>query len=259
MKFSDEVLMAYADGELTGELRAEVQQAIETDPQIAQRVARHQALRRSVQAHFAGVLAEPVPQRLIAASSSAAPVTAPASDAIAQDASKVVPLRRARFPRWSLPQWAAVAASFVLGAGAWQLINRGAGSLIVERAGHLVAVGSLEQALSDQLVAAQSAGSPVQIGISFRSNSGGYCRTFRVPSAAYAGLACRSDEQWRIQLLGRNESASTNPSGYRQAASALPPWLAQEVESSIAGEPLDAGAEARARAERWRGQPSPRL
>jgi len=39
MTFSDEVLMAYADGELDATTRAQVQQAIGADPELARRVA----------------------------------------------------------------------------------------------------------------------------------------------------------------------------------------------------------------------------
>jgi len=123
--------------------------------------------------------------------------------------------------------------------------------MIVERGGHLVASGTLAQALSNQLVPDQTASSPVRIGISFRSKSGTYCRTFVVPSNMSAGLACRDRERWRLQVLGSDQGAATNSSGYRQASSALPPWLAQQVDTVIAGEALDAQAEASARARDW--------
>jgi uncharacterized protein YaiL (DUF2058 family) len=67
MSFSDETLMAYADGELEPAARAEVESAMRGDPEVAARVARHQALRTDVFAAFAPVLDEPVPARLSAA------------------------------------------------------------------------------------------------------------------------------------------------------------------------------------------------
>ena len=64
MKISDELLMAYADNELDAPQREAIEQAMQTDPSIAQAVARHQALRRDVFDAFAGVLDEPVPAKL---------------------------------------------------------------------------------------------------------------------------------------------------------------------------------------------------
>lgn len=242
MRLSDEVLMAYADGELDGELRAEVRHAIETDPDIARRVAQHAAARRSIRDAFAAVLDEPVPERLIAA-------TRGASATVRPSPVRLVPRpRRLQLPSW--PQWAAMAASLLLGAGLWQLIGRGEGPLFTERAGTLAATGALARALSGQLAANQSAQAPVQIGISFRSRNGSYCRTFTVRSDSYAGMACRDVAGWQVQMLGR--APRVEASGYRQAASGLPPWLAQQVDSSIAGEPLDAPGEAQARARDWR-------
>ncbi|MTW05150.1 anti-sigma factor family protein, partial [Pseudoduganella ginsengisoli] len=67
MSFSEETLMAYADGELAPPEREQVERAMQGDPELAARVARHQALRSDVFAAFAPVLDEPVPARLAAA------------------------------------------------------------------------------------------------------------------------------------------------------------------------------------------------
>ena len=53
MKFSDETLMAYADGELDDDQRAAIERAVGADPALAERVAQHQALRSDVFAAFA--------------------------------------------------------------------------------------------------------------------------------------------------------------------------------------------------------------
>ena len=67
MSFSDEIVMAYVDGELGDATRAALELAMATDPDLAQRVARHRELRTRVQGAFDPVLAEPVPERLLAA------------------------------------------------------------------------------------------------------------------------------------------------------------------------------------------------
>jgi len=70
MNLSDETLMAYADGELDDATRQQIREAINRDPEIARRVASHQALRDSLRSSFEPVLAEAVPDRLLAAARS---------------------------------------------------------------------------------------------------------------------------------------------------------------------------------------------
>src|SRR5712671_5261892 len=116
MTFSDDVLMAYADGELDLRTRAQVEDAMAADPQIARRVAAHQALRGILRSGFEKVLDEPIPERLIAAARANHRQTS--LDGV------VVPLRPRRgptlgLPQWAWPQWGAIAASFVLGALVW--------------------------------------------------------------------------------------------------------------------------------------------
>ena len=67
MTISDEILMAYADGELDAAAREAVESAMREDPQIEKRVAAHRALRRRVQAAYSGELSEGVPERLLRA------------------------------------------------------------------------------------------------------------------------------------------------------------------------------------------------
>jgi hypothetical protein len=247
MRFPDEVLMAYADGELDPETRSQVQAAIATDPDVARRVAAHTALRASVRATFDRVLDEPIPERLIAA--------ARASRAARPD-SRIIPLHRkstVRLPSW--PQWGALAASFVLGAVVWQFGTRHAPAVLLERNGRVFASAALAQALSNQLASAQSPQSEVQIGVSFRSKSGQYCRTFQLRDEnVLSGLACRADEQWQLEVVVPGARSPRGPSTYRQAASALPAAVIQAVNDSISGEPLDAQAEAAARAKQWQAR-----
>src|SRR5262249_49157889 len=87
------------------------------------------------------------------------------------------------------PPSLALAAALVLGIllGAW-LRPRGPLGL---RNGELIADGALAQSLSRQLASNQAATAPVQIGVSFRSRGGAYCRTFVLNGTeALAGLAC---------------------------------------------------------------------
>jgi len=252
MTFSDDVLMAYADGELDLRTRAQVEDAMAADPQIARRVAAHQALRKRLSSGFDKVLDEPVPERLIAA--------ARATSRVRSENRVVVPLRprRARkvaLPNWAWPRWGAIAASFVLGALVWHFGTHWYSSdPVTERNGQLLAACALDQALSNQLASSQSAQAPVQIGVSFRSKGGSYCRTFQLrEQTQLAGLACRNQDQWRLEALARSEVSAGPQSEFRPAASALPESIAQAVDQAIEGEPLDAQGEERARTDGWRG------
>ena len=56
MKYDDETLMAYADGELDAAQRAQIDAAIAQDPGLALRVQEHKALRARMTGAFSRVL-----------------------------------------------------------------------------------------------------------------------------------------------------------------------------------------------------------
>lgn len=242
MSFSEEILMAYADGELDEATRRAVEQAMRHDPSLAARVRRHQALRRDVYGAYAPALEEVVPQRLHAA------VRSP----------KVVHLdsiRAARLPppppprRWSWPEWGAIAATLVLGVGAGALGMKAMEeeSQVVLADGVLSARGVLDAALTQQLASAGPRHAPVRVGLSFMSREGNYCRTFLLPKAA--GLACRSGSGWSVPVLA--EDATAVGGQYRQAGSALPEAVLDAIDERIAGKALDIQAEQLARDKGW--------
>jgi hypothetical protein len=244
----EETLMAYVDGELDASARKQVEIAIAEDPEMARRVARHQALRDRLRSSFATVLDEPVPQRLVSLVRTAA--TGPRQPQVLQ-----FPRRPAVQRSWR--QWGSLAAGFVLGALVWQFTGRLYYSgPISESHGQLVAAGALAQALTGQLAAQQDASAAAQIGISFRSKRGDYCRTFLLrDTTGAAGLACRQNDQWTVQVLAHTDAPIQSPGQYRQAASSVPPAVLRAVDDSIAGEPLDSVAESQARADGWRAKP----
>jgi hypothetical protein len=245
MTFSDETVMAYVDGELDEKGRAAMDAALASDPELARRVAPHRALRDRLRGEFAPVLQEPVPERLIFAARGAAARPRPTN---------VIPLPPQLRARWSWPQWAAMAASLAVGVLVAPLLWReGAGGPLAVRGGHVVATGTLARALSEQLASNQAAGAPVGIGVSFLSRNGSYCRTFLLrEQSALAGLACREQDQWRLEALAAATPSSAAPEQYRPAASSLPPAVANTIDELIVGEPLDAGAESAARSRGWR-------
>ncbi|MVW64116.1 anti-sigma factor [Massilia sp. NEAU-DD11] len=229
MTYSDDTLMAYADGELEAAERAAIEQAMRTDPAIAAAVERHRALRADVAAAFAGILDEPVPARL----RPPAPVVSLA-------------VERDKRRRWSWPEWGALAATLVVGVLAGRMIPGGGGPAIAGNGNQVLAQGELAAAL-DRQVGGKAEGA-VKVGVSFAARDGAYCRGFVM--GASAGLACREGGQWKIPVLAEAEKEAAG--GYRQAGSALPPAVLDAIDARIADKPLDAAGEEAARARGWR-------
>jgi hypothetical protein len=248
VNYDDETLMAYADGELDEPLSAEITSALERDPALARRVERHRALRAEVAGAFATVLGQPVPERLLASANG--PATPLAGGAQRRGEVLSFPARAKVAPakRWGAREWTAMAASLLLGMLlSWQFLVPSQRSMITASDGTLVARGALSRALDSQLASTQRLDDPVQIGLTFRSQDGSYCRSFALRRAETAGLACRAGDEWRIPVTA---SAPGSQGDIRQASSLPPPVLAA-IEARIAGETLDAAGEENARLSGW--------
>ena len=242
----DDTLMAYADGELDADQSAKIEQLLQRDSVAAARVAQHQALRSRVQSGLSAVLSEPVPESLL----NVLKQHDPQSQADVVDLMQVRQ-RKSAINRWTTREWGAMAASLIAGVliGMYALEFSPA-QLVSEQGGALIAQGTLEKTLTTQLASANS-GQAIQIGISFRNLAGEYCRSFTVQNAqALAGLACHSQNNWRVQML--TEIGSSNSGDFRQAGSGLSPQVLKLIEQQISGEPLDASGELAARQSGWK-------
>ena len=248
MQFSDDILMAYADGEADDDTRRQIEAAMPLDPSIAERIARHRRLRMDLGGAFDGVLDEPIPARLLdAANASPNPqASASVADLNARRAAKQ---RDAKPKRWSWPEWTSIAASLLIGilAGC-SALQPSASSLFAAQGSGIVASGELSAALTQQAGGA-SDDATVWIGLSFRSRGGEYCRTFTASSAA--GFACREADAWKVRAL--SEGLPSAASGeYRMAGSELPPAILAAVEDAMEGEALDADEERAAQSRGWK-------
>jgi len=245
VQLSDETLMAYADGELDLVARAEIEAAMARDPEVARAVERHRAAAAQIRGAYDGVLAEPVPGRLAALV--AQPIAAPIVD--------LAERREARQPaavRTRLPAWAAMAASLAVGVFVGILSTREPVAPYAGVDGVLVARGELDAALDSQLASGAVDATGVRIGLSFKDRDGDYCRTFHLQQeVSVAGLACRSGEDWHLQVL----AAEPAREGELRPAAAMPVAVLHAVDAVIDGEPLDAAAEAAARDRHWQNAP----
>lgn len=231
MSVDPEKLMAFADGELTGRKRAEVEATVAENAELREKLAAHRRLRARLSAAFEVVLHEPVPARLLAAAET--PGTA-----------NVVNLSERRGAPWSMRELGAMAAGVVLGLFVGVSTMSAQAPPIGPSANGLVARGALAQALERQLASDEPGA--VRIGLSFRAEDGRYCRTFELTRGGTAGLACREGEAWDVAM-----TAGVASGGEVRTAGASDEILAK-VDAMIAGEPLDADAEARVRDAGWR-------
>lgn len=220
---SDERFFAWLDGELEPAEAAAIDELVAADPELQRRAKAHRALAGRVRAAFDPIMEPPIPNRLSGA--------------------EVVDLaaRRAQARPISKPmQWAAMAATLALGVVAGTMIDRGASSPISRENGQLVASDELEQALYTHLASAP-ADNGARIGLTFRDASGELCRSFN--DEGTSGLACHHRGDWRI--LGLFQAGEGQQGEFRMAAGP-DPRLAELIDSTIAGEPLDAAGERKA-------------
>jgi len=224
----DDLLMAYADGELDEVSRARVERAIAEDPALRGRLDQQRRLRATLAAHYGPTAEEAVPERLRAM--------------LETNVVALAPRPRPR-PLWQ--SLTALAASLVLGLAIGRAVLTPAGPIGMTN-GTLVAQGRLAEALDSQLASTQPADAATRIGISFAATDGRLCRTFE--NASVSGLACHGDSGWELRMAA---VAGSGPRGdYRQAGSDAEVLAA--AQEMMAGEALDAAGERRARDSGWR-------
>jgi len=233
MSVDDEKLMAYIDGELDALELGRVEAALADEESLRARLEAQRRLRDRLVAHYDPVAEEAVPARF--------------RRMLDPSVVDLAEARRQRSPsRLTWQSLTALAATLVLGLVLGDQIPRKADSVRSEHGG-LYADGDLAHQLDTQLASSPTVGVATRVGVSFARADGRYCRTFHGP--ALAGLACRDGEQWRLVLTA--PGAGESQAEYRQVASgnALVLQAAQEM---MAGEPLDATAERRARDSGWK-------
>ena len=253
-------VMAHVDGEQSPAEHAAFEARLAREPALAAAVARERALRTRLQSAYAPVLEEPVPGGLLDLLAVQEPAAVAANDALAVGASDA---HRAALPharRWAWPQFAAMAASLVLGVllGGRVLAPHPAPggatlALAVASDGAITAQGALRDALEHDV--AGSVADPnakVGVGLSFRDHAKDYCRTFTLDSAS-SGIACKRSDGWVVAHLEHASDARAGAAGaYRTAASPLSPALLQAIDAMREGDTLDAAAETAAKARGWK-------
>ncbi len=227
---SDEQFFAWLDGELEPAEAAAIDSLVAADPALQRRAEAHRALAGRLGTAFDPIAGAPVPDSLLEATRREAEVV-DFGAARERRSARAIPVRM---------QWAAMAATLAIGIVAGSMINGGPSTPIAREDGQLVASGQLEQALYTRLASAP-ADDGTRIGLTFRDSAGDLCRSFTDDGAA--GLACHQSGDWRIR--GLFQSGEGQQAEFRMAAGP-DPRLAELIDSTRAGEPLDAAAERKA-------------
>lgn len=235
MNITDELLAAYADGELEGAEEARVAAAVAADPALAAKIEAHHALKSRLVTHYAPLAEQAVPPHFAALLSGA-------QDNDEHNSAEVISFAAARQKRGLLPmlrRWGpiagpALAASLMLAVfQPWKGTPEG------------YADPALATVLDTQLAANNPAGAGTRILLSFERESGGLCRAWRAETEG--GIACRDNTGWKIEqqfALGGAQSSE-----FRQAGSETD--LLAAAQDMAAGGALDAAQEQAARDRNW--------
>lgn len=241
MTVTDEQLGAFLDGECSETEAARIAALLESDADLAARLAQLSSDTQMLRGAFAGVLAEPLPAALTAAA--APPKQANVIDFVAA--------RTARTPRWTPPL--AIAASIALGVlvGAVGFNNPanvdGDGLILAANDGPVAGPVLATTLASTQSGTTKSLSSAaIKPILTFRDSDGRLCRQFSLQQrgANTNGIACQDGETWRLIVLATGEAP--DGSEYVTAAGPADAAVAATIDSMIVGEPLDAKAEAEA-------------
>ena len=251
MKFSDDLLIGYINGELAEPARAAVERAMRADPVLAARIAHHRAelqLKGHTRNGRIGVSANGHDGNGHARAS-VPPCGAKVVQLNSLRPGRTVPPPQIAYSNWCKRHWIAIGAALLLGIGAgafgWHSLAQAPGLATLDHAnGALVARGELVAALDGQLASPGPSGSGVRIGVTFVARDGGYCRSFVVDTTA--GLACLKDRRWTIPVLAQDGGGAAWVDG-----SQPPPAVREAIAARIAGAMLDPAAERAAQQRGW--------
>jgi len=274
-KITDEILMAYVDGELTPSEQKEVEAAMKSDPTIESRMAVFSETHEILSGLYDEPMHRPVPDRLIDSIliGTNAPDHAAPSTGVRSDGSWISGILEKWLPRGRVGYSALAAYSvIVLAAGflGWQLgalnINQAQDDNMLVQYQHeqLLALGRLNTALDtvssgQKLVWSDNANADrwIKPVFTFRTPTHSYCRQYQIAMAAgngFTGVACRNDEgawQIRAHLVARPvETAGDKTVPAAGPGSSL---IDKVVDQLIEGDVLGAKEEENIIKNKWKG------
>ncbi len=265
---TDELLMAYADGDISKTDRAIVEAYLARDPLGADRLAAFTATGKALADLFERALPGPVPQRLIDA------LLAPESGD--KRGGTVVPFKLpkprqvlSRVPNWAL---AACVTSLAIGSGALMVLNqRAAGTddmfgAVVSADGTKIADTALASVLNTIAMGANAIqtidghAASIKPVFTFATAQSRFCRQYEIGrsnAALISGVACRDGQgRWTIEAQEAIASASSAGGQIVPAGKASSESIDALVDQLISGDALGLEDEVSVMKNGWR-QPNP--
>ncbi len=270
-EITDELLMAYADGELDGAEQRRIELYLANDPASAQRLAMFTQTGRDLGRLFDQPMREAIPERLLQTVLGPSGQSATATMKLApRQPGFLTALIEAFFPVHTGWQSAAAMTALVVvgGAAGWTLNNThgnqsASSSLATLVDGALVAGRDIGRVLDGapsktvNAIGQQAAGITVTPSLSFQSVSGSYCRQYELSNMSgslFSGVGCRTDSgEWRIEVHSqvsvapRAEQKGIAPAGRRSS-----PVVESAVDRMIKGDALGSAAERALIDNKWR-------
>ncbi len=239
--FSDEELMAYADGQLDETRASEIDAALATDQALADRLALFVESRAGVAAAYAPMLEEPVPDELMQSIRQ----MAQDSDAISKD-NTVVAFQR-RFPIWQTAIAASIALAIGFGSGLFMGktgVSDGLQIGILDNPEILAALSNLPS--GEQRILQN--GDKIVVIETFRDGGNNICREFEYqkPGAQkLVAISCydNNDSIWAVKMALAAPTAGTDYApasalpaldAYLDSIKATPPLALEEEQKALA-------------------------
>jgi hypothetical protein len=240
LHLTDEILMAFADGELDDPVAAAVAKVMAQDPAVARKIVEFQQSRRLTRSVFASNLASDVPSELRAAISA----QIEAYEAASAVGVRPEPVRpKSLWPRRMTPMKMALAASLAAVAvtGGYFI-----GQQSQPEAGRLA---QLEDPLVLRELSRLESGRDAELPVgrlrvisTYRLPNDALCREFRLQSNSMTtgAVACRTDE-WKVTL-----ALAEPANGAEYVPSSGGDLVDSYLDNLGAGSPLEGEAEAKA-------------
>ncbi len=258
-EINDELIMAFVDGELDGQLAREVEESINRDPEAMKKADIFRDSAAMLRGVYDTPLYEPVPERLVESvrEYGKGQRTHGLRDFFA---------RFLHFPKWQPAFAMAVVLLLVLGMAGGYLV-----SMMVSEPGRLSPVlltsgefsQGLDRTISGRTFTIAGAGIRVTPIATFKDKEGHYCRQYEILSGkdgkhTFAqGVACRTPSgKWQV-LVYVASGASPGPEGI-QGSKYVPAGQEDLVEDIVnklmASPPLSQGQEEQLIANGWKQQ-----
>lgn len=231
---TDEVLSAFIDGELPPEEMEEVRREVEKSPALSARVEALKAADRLVVGAYGAIGDEPMPQRVL-------DLLENRGGAAGSNVVEFSPGRRSSGVGRYWPSALAASLALAVGVGLGLQFS-GGGALIagaIEKGSPLYAALETTPSAETVTVAGRS-GAKLTPVLSFRSQTGDFCREFLVISKhrGNRAVACRQGDQWAVEFAVAVAPRDAGGSSYATASSELDGAFETAVGDMIADAPL---------------------